>query len=376
MAPATSPATVDSLLADLDPVAILGRAPRQLPQARDAAFVGQSVLITGAGGSIGRELCRRLLPLGPSRLVLFDVSEAALFALMQEFAQHAPVGGAELVPVLGTVTDRQAVARALERHRVGIVLHAAAYKHVPMVEANPRPGLAVNAIGTLTLAQAAEAAGVARFILVSTDKAVRPCSILGISKLLAEHAVLDLATRTTGTAFAVVRFGNVFGSSGSVVPVFLDQIARGGPVTLTDPEATRFFMMPHEAAGLVLAAAARTLGGETFVLDMGTPIRMGDLARRLIAAGPDPRVAIRITGLRPGEKRHEELATTGGLLPTAVAGLQLAADPVPSQIAVAAAFRDLRTALAGDDDGLNQFIDRWRVGVPPARASLRVQGRA
>jgi FlaA1/EpsC-like NDP-sugar epimerase len=308
--------------------------------------------------------------------VLFDVSEAALFALLQEFALHAPAGGPELVPVLGTVNDRQAVTRALEQCRVGIVLHAAAYKHVPMVEANPRPGLAVNAIGTLTLAQAAEAAGVGRFILVSTDKAVRPCSVLGISKLLAEHAVLDLASRAAGTVFAVVRFGNVFGSSGSVVPVFLDQIARGGPVTLTDPDATRFFMMPHEAAGLVLAAAARARGGETFVLDMGAPIRMGDLARRLIAAGPDPKVAIRLTGLRPGEKRHEELATAQGLVPTAVPGLLLAADPVPSQIAVAAAFRDLRAALDGDDDALSQFVDRWRVGPSASRVSLRLQGRA
>jgi len=360
-----------------DPLAILGRAERPLPDIPTATFAGQTVLVTGAGGSIGLELCRQLIGLRLRRLVLLDLSEAALFSARQALGHSPGTFGVDIVTVLGSVCDGPDVMRLLKRYEIGVVLHAAAYKHVPMVEENPRPGLTVNTLGTLTLARSAEAAGVARFVLVSTDKAVRPRSVLGVSKLLAEHAVLDIASRATRTVFSVVRFGNVFGSSGSVVPVFLDQIARGGPLTLTDPDATRFFMTASEAVGLVLAAAAHALGGETFVLEMGAPVRMDDLARKLIAASGRAGVVVRVAGLRKGEKLSEELALNAPLRPTAVPGLMIADDPIPNQVAVAGALRNLRAALAADDEALARFIDLWRSGECDAFApQRRAEGRA
>ncbi len=342
--------------------AILGRRARPPVLPPDAPFRGSSILVTGAGGSIGSEICRQVIRLAPARLVLFDLSEAALYEVLRQLRGWPGSDRLDIVPVIGSVTDGDTVLRVLRNHRVDVVLHAAAYKHVPLIEDNPRAGLVANALGTQTMARMAREAGVARFVLISTDKAVKPASALGVSKFLAECAVLDLAARPASTIFSVVRFGNVYGSSGSVVPLFLDQIARGGPVTVTDPEATRYFMTVTEAVGLVLASAAIATGGEVFVLDMGAPVAIGELARRLIAATAPRgvRIAIEITGLRPGEKKRESLSLPGALVPTAVPGVWRAADPRPSQIEIAAAYRDLRRALSGDDAAVRGFVARWR----------------
>jgi FlaA1/EpsC-like NDP-sugar epimerase len=288
-------------------------------------YRGRSVLISGAGGSIGSELSRQVLTCRPRRVVLFELSELALYTVEQELAPMAAEVGAELVPVLGSVCDDRQVRCALERHEVDVVLHAAAYKHVPLVQSNPLAGLSNNVLGTRTLAQAAIDAGVRRFVLVSSDKAVRPTGVMGASKRMAELVVQDLASKPSRTRFACVRFGNVLGSSGSVVPLFQEQVARGGPVTLTHPDVTRYFMTTEEAVRLVLMAGAMARGDETFVLHMGEPMRIRDLARSVIeaqgytvrdAAHPDGDVEIVTTGLRPGEKLHEELTVTGRSRPT------------------------------------------------------------
>ena len=267
-----------------------------------------------------------------------------------------------------------------------VILHAAAYKHVPLVEANPLPGLANNVFGTQTLAQAAQQAGVERFILVSSDKAVRPANVMGASKRLAELVVQDLATRTgrqTGasTVFAMVRFGNVLGSSGSVVPLFQDQISRGGPVTVTDPEVSRFFMTTREAVQLVLKAGAEAKGGEVFILDMGEPVSILHLARQVIesagytvrdAANPDGDIDIEITGLRPGEKLQEELTLTDDLIGTRYPKIFCAREEYLSEIEVAAMLRALRQALAaGDAQAARGVILRWVEGYVPPEADRK-----
>ncbi|MCV2870150.1 polysaccharide biosynthesis protein [Defluviimonas sp. WL0002] len=349
---------------DVDAEAIIRRPPHASAGPWAEMFRGRSILVTGAGGSIGSEICRQLISHGPARLVLLDLSEPALFEIDRKLRGMPGASAVQIVPILGSVTEEATALRSLLDQEVGIVLHAAAYKHVPMVEANPRAGLATNTLGTLVMARAAQQAGVERFVLISTDKAVRPRGVLGISKLLAEQVVLDLASRPGPTIFSAVRFGNVFGSSGSVVPLFLEQIADGGPVTVTDPSATRYFMTVREAVGLVLSAAAIACGGEVFVLDMGEPIAIGDLARRLIAAAA-PRgaaISIRTTGLRPGEKQHEDLSSSGALAPTSVPGVLLASTPVQSQIEVAATMRSLRRAVAGDDTAARAFIAGWLSG--------------
>ena len=350
-----------------DVEAILGRKLGAGLRPPDAPFRGQSILVTGAGGCIGREICRQVMRLAPARLVLFDLSEAALYEALRGLCALPQAGEVEIVPVIGSVTDGDAVLHTLRAQEVGIVLHAAAYKHVPLVEANPRAGLQTNTLGTLTVARKSREAGVARFVLISTDKAVRPESVLGVSKFLAECAVLDLASRPGTTVFSAVRFGNVYGSSGSVVPLFLDQIAQGGPVTVTDPDATRYFMSVEQAVSLVLWAAAIARGGEVFVLDMGVPVSIGDLARRLIAAAAPKGVdiGIRVTGLRPGEKKHEALCQPGSALPTEVPGIWQARDPLPSQIEIAAALRDLARAVCGDDALLQSVLTRWRTSPDP-----------
>jgi len=264
----------DTLLDKLEPVS---------PAAR-ATYAGKCILVSGAGGSIGSELCRQILAFGPSRLILFELGELALYTVEMDLRPLAEGSGTDIVPVLGSVTDPRAVRRVMTQHRVDVVLHAAAYKHVPLVEANPVAGLANNVLGTRTLARASAEAGVGRFILISTDKAVRPTNVMGASKRLSELVVQDLASRSRGTVFAMVRFGNVLGSSGSVIPLFQSQIARGGPVTLTHDDVTRYFMTIEEAVRLVLLAGAFARGGEVFVLDMGAPVAIRDLARQIIVA--------------------------------------------------------------------------------------------
>ncbi|AUQ76721.1 polysaccharide biosynthesis protein [Phaeobacter piscinae] len=366
----------EALVDKLTPVApqnFLGRATRDVPlQEASGSYQDRVVLVSGAGGSIGSELCRQVLACRPRKLVLYELSELALYTIHQELEQQVEGTGIELVPVLGSVTDPRQVRMVLAHHGVQVVLHAAAYKHVPLVEANPLPGLANNVFGTQTLARAAARSGVERFILISSDKAVRPTNVMGASKRMAELVVQDLATRNPGTVFTMVRFGNVLGSSGSVVPLFQEQISRGGPVTVTDPRVKRYFMTIREAVQLVLQAGAEALGGEVFVLDMGEPISILQLARQVIeSAGysvrdddhPDGDIAIDIIGLRPGEKMQEELTLSSDLITTGHQKIFCAREAVLSEIEVATLIRGLRQAVAaGDERVARVLIKRWVEG--------------
>jgi FlaA1/EpsC-like NDP-sugar epimerase len=286
---------------------------------------GKVVMITGAGGTIGSELTRQLLRLGPRALVLLDSSEAALYEISLEIEElkrrHSKdsednAANTVVVQVLGSVLDRKLIDRTIEEQGIEVIYHAAAYKHVPIVERNPFAGLQNNTFGTLVVAEAAKEHGVERFVLVSTDKAVRPTSIMGASKRLAELILQALARDNGNTTFTMVRFGNVLDSSGSVVRLFRNQIKAGGPLTVTHPDVTRYFMSIPEAAQLVIQAGAMATGGEVFVLEMGRPVKIADLARTMIRlsgldvrdeANPDGDVAIEYVGLRPGEKLFEEL---------------------------------------------------------------------
>jgi FlaA1/EpsC-like NDP-sugar epimerase len=369
----------EALVDKLKPVApqkFLGRAARSLPlQEASGSYAGRVVLVSGAGGSIGSELCRQVLACRPQKLVLFELSELALYTVHQEMMQLTAGTAIEVVPVLGSVTDPRQVRLVLKTHDVQVVLHAAAYKHVPLVEANPLPGLANNVFGTQTLASAALQAGVERFILISSDKAVRPTNVMGASKRMAELLLQDLASRSGQTIFTMVRFGNVLGSSGSVVPLFQDQISRGGPVTVTDVRVKRYFMTISEAVQLVLQAGAEAKGGEVFVLDMGEPVPIMQLARQVIeSAGyhvrdddnPDGDIAIEIIGLRPGEKMEEELTLTDELITTRHQKIFCARETVLSEIEVAAFMRGLRQAVAaGDEAAARLVLQRWVEGYGP-----------
>jgi FlaA1/EpsC-like NDP-sugar epimerase len=289
---------------------VLGREAVELDLASIASYLtGETVLVTGAGGSIGSELCRQIAAVGPERLLLLENSEAALVAIERELGQER--GFEATVPLLADVRNGAAMRRVFERHRPGVVFHAAAYKHVPLMEANPLESVRNNVVGTKVVAEVAAEVGVKRFVLVSTDKAVRPKNVLGQTKAIGEWIVEAAAAREqNGTTFLSVRFGNVLGSSGSVIPVFRRQIARGGPVTVTHPEMTRYFMTIPEAAQLIVQAGAIGESGDIFVLDMGTPVKIVDLARNMIGlSGKEPEldVAFEFVGVRPGEKLHEEL---------------------------------------------------------------------
>jgi FlaA1/EpsC-like NDP-sugar epimerase len=304
-------------LRELDIDDLLGREP-VMPNHILLAMNVQSkiVMITGAGGSIGSELCRQILAVGPSKLLLIEQSEFALYAIHQELEEKLAERLIELVPLMASVQDEERMREIMSTWRPDTVYHAAAYKHVPLVEHNPAEGIKNNVFGTLCAAQAAADSGVSDFVLISTDKAVRPTNIMGASKRLAELVLQALAATNPGTKFSMVRFGNVLGSSGSVVPKFRQQIRDGGPITLTHPEITRYFMTIPEAAQLVIQAGAMAKGGDVFVLDMGQPVKILDLAIRMVelsgltikdAQNSEGDIEIEITGLRPGEKLYEEL---------------------------------------------------------------------
>ncbi len=268
---------------------------------------GKTLLVTGAGGSIGSELCRQIARYNPQSLVLFERYENALHSLMLELKAAFPA--VTILPVIGDVTVPDRVSEVFQQAKPDIVFHAAAHKHVPLMELNPKEAIRNNVLGTCVVADAALKTGVDRFVLISTDKAVNPSSVMGATKRIAEHVMQEL-NRTGVTKFTVVRFGNVLGSNGSVVPLFSEQIQKGGPVTVTHPEIKRFFMTIPEAVQLVLQASVMGQGGEVFVLDMGEQIKVVDLARNMIVlAGlvPDKDIQIVFTGLRPGEKLYEEL---------------------------------------------------------------------
>ena len=317
-------------LRELDIDDLLGRepvAPNHILLARN--IVGKVVLVTGAGGSIGSELCRQILAVAPEKLLLIEQSEFALYGIHRELeerpAGRETVARPVLVPLLASVQDDDRMREIMSTWHPDTVYHAAAYKHVPLVEHNPAAGIKNNVLGTLRAAQAAAENGVADFVLISTDKAVRPTNVMGASKRLAEMALQALAATGTDTKFSMVRFGNVLGSSGSVVPKFRQQIRDGGPLTLTHPEVTRYFMTIAEAAQLVIQAGAMAKGGDVFVLDMGQPVRIMDLARRMVELSgltvkdeqnPDGDIEIAVTGLRPGEKLYEELLIGDNPKPT------------------------------------------------------------
>lgn len=298
---------------------LLGREPvPPMPRLIERTLTGRCVLVSGAGGSIGSDLCRQIMAAGASKLVMVERGEYALYAIHKELREAAVASGSEcfLEPVLASATNRQAIDEIFSRFKPETVFHAAAYKHVPLVEANPVEGVRNNVLGTWIVAEAAERHDARNFILISTDKAVRPTNVMGASKRTAELVVQALAGRRSATIFSMVRFGNVLGSSGSVVPLFRSQIAAGGPITLTHRDVMRYFMTIPEAAQLVLQAAGLAEGGEVFVLDMGESVRIGDLARTMInlsglsvrdECNPNGDIEIVEVGLRPGEKMFEEL---------------------------------------------------------------------
>ncbi len=325
-------------LKELDIEDLLGRdpvAPNPLMIAKNNA--AKVVLVTGAGGSIGSELCRQILKAGPSKLLLVELTEFALYAIEQELQSLIQAGQTptqtELVPLLADVRSRSRMAEIMRTWRPHTVYHAAAYKHVPLVEHNPAEGVRNNVLGTWVTAEQAQAHGVHDFVLVSTDKAVRPTNVMGASKRLAEMVLQAMAEQTRDQAIAkgsrmrlsMVRFGNVLGSSGSVVPLFRKQIQQGGPITLTDARITRYFMTIPEAAQLVIQAGAMASGGDVFVLDMGESVKIIELARKMVELSgltvqsednPEGDIAIEITGLRPGEKLYEELLIGDNPMPT------------------------------------------------------------
>jgi FlaA1/EpsC-like NDP-sugar epimerase len=319
------------------------------------------VLVTGAGGSIGCELCRQIIALGPKRLLLLDSSEFALYAVHRELSRAQSIkedGTVELLPLLASVCDEPLMRQIFSLWRPSSVYHAAAYKHVPLVEQNVVEGVRNNVLGTLVTAQLAEEFAVERFVLISTDKAVRPTSVMGTSKRVAEMILQGFAEREPGTCFTMVRFGNVLGSSGSVVPLFRQQIAGGGPVTVTHPEVTRYFMTIPEAAQLVLQASAMAHGGEVFVLDMGNAVKVLELATRMIELSglrvrnddqPDGDIEIVFTGMRPGEKLYEELLIGENPVATAHPRVMKATETFLSFHELVAHLERLRGALEAQD---------------------------
>lgn len=304
-------------LRELDIYDLLGRepvSPNHILLTKNV--LNKVVLVTGAGGSIGSELCRQILSVGPEKLLLIEQSEFALYEIHRELEAKLAGRDIKLVPLLGSVQDDERLHEVMSTWKPDTVYHAAAYKHVPLVEHNPAEGIKNNVIGTQKAAKAAAENGVTDFVLISTDKAVRPTNIMGASKRLAEMVLQALAAMSPNTKFTMVRFGNVLDSSGSVVPKFRQQIRDGGPITLTHPEITRYFMTIPEAAQLVIQAGAMAKGGDVFVLDMGSSVKIIDLAYRMIELSgltvkneenPSGEIEIEITGLRPGEKLYEEL---------------------------------------------------------------------
>jgi FlaA1/EpsC-like NDP-sugar epimerase len=331
---------------------LLDRAPACWPAERARArLAGQVVLVTGAGGSIGSELCRQIARLQPAALVGFDHAETALYEIEQELRERAPdlVFHAEV----GSIRSARRLEALFRQYRPHAVYHAAAYKHVPMMERHLFEAVANNVFGTHNLARAAVRWRARDFVLVSSDKAVRPVNVMGATKRLAELVCLAEAARAGRTKIAAVRFGNVLGSNGSVIPRFRRQIARGGPLTVTHPEMRRYFMTIPEAAQLVLEAGAMGAGGEIFVLEMGEPVRILDLARKLVLLSglrPGADIPIVFTGPRPGEKMYEELsAYEENTAPTPHAQIRVFTGPAPDPAALGAGLRALRTAVAAED---------------------------
>ncbi|HEY3432248.1 MAG TPA: nucleoside-diphosphate sugar epimerase/dehydratase [Rhodocyclaceae bacterium] len=334
------------------------------------------VMVTGAGGSIGSELCRQILSVGPRKLLLIEQSEFALYGIHQELEEKLTGRDVVLVPLLASVQDDERMREIMSTWHPDTVYHAAAYKHVPLVEHNPAEGIKNNVLGTMRTAHAAAENGVSDFVLISTDKAVRPTNIMGASKRLAEMALQALAATTASTKFSMVRFGNVLGSSGSVVPKFRQQIRDGGPITLTHPEITRYFMTIPEASQLVIQAGAMAKGGDVFVLDMGQSVRIMDLARRMIELSgltvkdeqnPDGDIEIKITGLRPGEKLYEELLIGDNPKPTSHSRIMKAHEEFITWAELEDKLKALEMALNVNDVGvIRLMMEKLVTGYTPS----------
>lgn len=360
-------------ISDLRPLQIedlLGRDPvPPEPLLMAKCITGKRVLVTGAGGSIGSELCRQILLQNPSHLILIDHSEFNLYTIEQDLMAFKPSNSETvIVPVLASVTDRYRIEDIIRRYSPATVYHAAAYKHVPLVETNPNEGVQNNIFGTRTVAELAAINGVEDFVLISTDKAVRPPNIMGATKRIAEMSLQVMAEKSSTTRFSMVRFGNVLGSSGSVVPLFKKQIAAGGPVTVTHPEVTRYFMTIPEAAQLVIQAGAMATSGDVFVLDMGEPVKIIDLARRMIELSglqikdgiANDGIEIRITGLRPAEKLYEELLIGEEPMETDHPRIMRAREPAPDPEEFEAFISTLYTCVSTIDyPELKKLIGRF-----------------
>ena len=347
------------------------------PQLLGPGITDSVVCVTGAGGSIGSELCRQILKLSPARLIILERSELALYAIEHELRSHLP-SNVDLLAVLGSATHSQLLQRLFADHKVELVFHAAAYKHVPLVEANPLAGLSNNVGSTYQVCSTASVVGVRQVVLISTDKSVRPTNVMGASKRLAELIVQAFASESSNTRFSMVRFGNVLGSSGSVVPLFRRQIAAGGPITLTHPEIIRYFMTISEAASLVLQSSVLAQGGDLFLLDMGDPVRIKSLAEQMVrlsglslrdATHPDGDIEIVCTGLRPGEKLYEELLIDADSQPTSHPLIYRAHEqslppdelwPQLRLIDAAIEAQDVNAAL----EVLAQLVPEWRRSEP------------
>lgn len=326
---------------------LLGRDPVKLDQESIAGYIaGRSVLVTGAGGSIGSELCRQIMRFNPHRLILLGKGENSIFTIQQEL--NRKLDGVELIPVIADVRDQVRMKAIFEQFKPNVVFHAAAHKHVPLMEANVAEAVANNVFGTKCVAELSAAHGVETFVLVSSDKAVNPTSVMGATKRTAELVIQDLAA-ITDTKYVAVRFGNVLASRGSVIPLWKQQISQGGPVTVTHPEATRYFMLIPEAVQLILQAGALGNGGEIFVLDMGKPVKILDLANDLIrfsGLSPGTDIEVQFIGMRPGEKLYEELLTQEeGLTKTSYEKI-FVGKPQPI-----------------DREGLQKVVDRLRTGA-------------
>lgn len=361
---------------------LLGREPVEpVESLLKADLTGKSVMVTGAGGSIGSELCRQIVLHKPRCLVLFDITEFFLYQIEKELSRALRDADCEcqLIPVLGSVLSGNLLRQVMSKYAVDTVYHAAAYKHVPLVEENEVEGVNNNVFGTLHCAEAAIECGVSSFVLISTDKAVRPANIMGASKRMAELTLRALSEKHDNIRFTIVRFGNVLGSSGSVVPLFRDQIKAGGPVTVTHEAVVRYFMTIPEASQLVIQAGAMGNGGDIFVLDMGSPVKILELAHRMINLSgltvrspdcPDGDIEVKITGLRPGEKMYEELWLGEGLSGTDHPRILISKEPVIQWADMAVILDELRQVCERlDREGIRSIFDFSAIGYIPVKTA-------
>lgn len=365
---------------------LLGREPvKHNPKLMAKTISKKIILVTGAGGSIGSELCRQIILWKPRKLILLDVSEFAVYTLLEELKQDPSSHEIDLVPLIGSVQDRQFIKKVFDRFSVNTTYHAAAYKHVPLMEQNVMQCITNNVFGTLNMAELAIEAKVKYFILVSTDKAVNPTNFMGASKRLAELICQTLSNPKINTSFSIVRFGNVLGSSGSVVPLFKKQIKKGGPISLTHLDVTRYFMTIPEASQLVIQAGSIAEGGDVFVLDMGEPIKIVELAKRMVTLSglrptfnvskelKDDEIAITVTGLRPGEKLFEELAYSQNLQGTIHPRINTTAEKHMKGDELQALLAEARDAIRDSDyQKLYQMVAKVTNGVPDLPGSVDV----